>query len=81
MPLLSRQVMQSASDTKEPDPIPVPAFVAERHRIEQNLGSSCTAPGGGYHDLRAHYTNLTLLLSLCVVPWLCVRNMSKGWIV
>lgn len=48
-----------------------PAFMEERYRIEQSLGPAC--PEGGYHELRMHYTNTTLLFAILILPYLC------GW--
>ncbi|KAI7887181.1 hypothetical protein K492DRAFT_32171 [Lichtheimia hyalospora FSU 10163] len=48
-----------------------PAFMEERYRIEQSLGPAC--PEGGYHELRMHYTNTTLLFAILIIPYLC------GW--
>ncbi|KAI9354996.1 hypothetical protein BD770DRAFT_436154 [Pilaira anomala] len=47
----------------------IPPFIAERHRIEQSLGSTCT--DGGYHDLRMLLTTKTLLFAILVIPYCC----------
>ncbi|KAI7856715.1 hypothetical protein BDC45DRAFT_533177 [Circinella umbellata] len=49
-----------------------PAFMEQRHQIEQSLGPVCPQ-GGGYHELRMHYTNTTLLFAILILPYLC------GW--
>ncbi|KAI8138331.1 hypothetical protein BJV82DRAFT_673871 [Fennellomyces sp. T-0311] len=48
-----------------------PPFMEQRHQIEQSLGPTC--PQGGYHELRMHYTNTTLLFAILILPYLC------GW--
>lgn len=48
-----------------------PAFMQQRYQIEASLGPSC--PRGGYHELRMHNTNTTLLFAILILPYLC------GW--
>ncbi|KAI9253537.1 hypothetical protein BDA99DRAFT_563111 [Phascolomyces articulosus] len=48
-----------------------PPCMEQRYQIEQSLGPAC--PQGGYHELRMHYTNSTLLFAILILPYLC------GW--
>lgn len=49
----------------------IPLFIAQRHQIEQSLGSTCK--DGDYHDLRMHLTIKSLLFSFLLFPYCC------GW--
>ena len=48
-----------------------PPFMEQRYQIEQSMGPVC--PAGGFHELRMHYTNTTLLFAILILPYLC------GW--
>jgi MATE family multidrug resistance protein len=47
----------------------IPQFIAQRHQIEQSLGPTCK--DGGYHDLRMHLTNSSLLFAVLIIPYCC----------
>ncbi|OBZ89760.1 hypothetical protein A0J61_02188 [Choanephora cucurbitarum] len=49
----------------------IPAFIAQRHQIEQSLGPTC--PTGGYHELRMHLTKASLFFAILIIPYCC------GW--
>ncbi|KAI9287611.1 hypothetical protein BC943DRAFT_318460 [Umbelopsis sp. AD052] len=46
-----------------------PPFVAQRKRIQQQIGPNC--PSGGFHELRMHYTKSTLCFAMLVFPYFC----------
>lgn len=50
-----------------------PPFMNARYDAERSLGPSCSAAGGGYHELRMHYTNTSLCFAILIFPYLC------GW--
>ena len=55
----------------------IPAFIAERHRIEQSLGPTCQ--DGGYHDLRMHLTNSSILFAVLILPYcLWIQREKRG---